>query len=96
MRLSLVGLNLVALAALLTAAWLIYSSTQTFAPLPEVGEKVLLGIFGAGAVALIAASAQFANKRRMNAWGAITPMVVGSLLIVGGFGWLILNAVFPR
>ena len=79
MRLSLVGLNMLALAALLAAAWLIYTATEAFAPMPDVGENVLLGMFGAGALAVLVASAQFAGKRRMNAWGAITPMVVGAL-----------------
>lgn len=96
MRLSLVGLNMMALAALMGAAWLIYNATQSFAPIPELGQKALLGVFGTGALAMLIASAQFAAKRRMNAWGAITPMVIGALLIVGGFAWLILNATFPR
>ena len=96
MRLSLVGLNMLALAALLAAAYLIFISTQSFAPVPELGQKVLLGIFGTGALAMLVASAQFAGKRRMNPWGAITPMVIGALLIAAGFGWLILNATFPR
>lgn len=96
MRLSLVGLNLAALAALLASAYLIYNATQSFAPVSDLGQKVLLGIFGAGALAMVIASAQFAGKKRMHAWGAITPMVVGAMLIVGGFAWLILNATFPR
>lgn len=96
MRLSLVGLNLLALGALMGAAWLIYSATQTIAPLPEIGRNLLFGILGAGSFAMLIAVVQFSRRRRMNAWGAITPMVIGSLLIIGGFAWLILNATFPR
>ena len=96
MRLSLVGLNMLALAALLGAAYLIFNATQPVAPVPELGQKMLLGMFGIGALAMLVASAQFAGKRRMNAWGAITPMVVGAMLIAGGSAWLILNATFPR
>lgn len=96
MRLSLVGLNLLALGALMGAAWLIYNATQTVAPIPEMGRNVLFGILGAGSFAMLIAVVQFSRRRRMNAWGAITPMVIGSLLIIGGFAWLILNATFPR
>lgn len=96
MRLSLVGLNVLALAALLGAAWLIYSSTEAMAPLPGIGRNVLFGVLGTGAFAMLVASVQFSGKRRMNAWGAITPMVIGAILIAGGFGWLIINATLPR
>jgi len=96
MRLSLVGLNLLALAVLLGAAWLNFNAAQQFAPLPEAGRRALFWVFGLGAAALLVAVAQFSRKRRMHPWGAITPMVIGFLLLAGGFGWLILNAAVPR
>lgn len=96
MRITLVGLNLLALGVLLGAAWLIFNATQTYAPVPEVGRKALMWIFGLGSGALLVAVAQFSGKRRMHAWGAITPMVVGALLLGGGFAWLVLNATLPR
>jgi len=96
MRLSLVGLNLIAIAVLLGAAWLIFNATQSFAPVPELGRQALYWVFGLGAAALLVAVAQFSRRRRMHPWGAITPMVIGFLLLAGGFGWLVLNATLPR
>jgi len=96
MRVTLVGLNLAALAGFLAAAWLIFNATQQFAPVSEAGRTVLFSVFGLGAVALLAAVVQFAGRRRMHAWGAITPMVIGALLLVGGFAWLVFNATLPR
>ncbi|MBX7248672.1 MAG: hypothetical protein K1X35_06405 [Caulobacteraceae bacterium] len=96
MRLSLVGLNVLALAAMLGASWLVFQSTEQFAPVEEIGRQVLLGVFGFGALALLAATVQFSGKRRIHAWGAITPMVVGFLLLGGGFAWLVFNATLPR
>jgi hypothetical protein len=96
MRLSLVGLNILALAALLGASWLVFDSTQDYAPVDALGRKVLMGVLGAGALAMLVATVQFSGKRRMHAWGAITPMVIGFLLLGGGFAWLVANATFPR
>lgn len=96
MRLTLVGLNLLALAALLGAAWLVFESTQESNPVPETGQYVLAAIFATGAVMSLAAVAQFSGKRRMHAWGAITPLVIGFLLLGAGFAWLVANAMMPR
>ncbi len=95
MRLSLVGLNLLALAALLGAAWLLYSATRDIAPLTEIGRNILFGVFGAGALASLIAVIQFSGKRRMRAWWAITPMFIGFLLLGGGFAWLVASAMVP-
>lgn len=96
MRISLIGLNVLALSALLGAAWLMFRATQAVAPVDQTGELALYTVFGLGASACLLASLQFARRRRMHAWGAITPMVVGSLLLAGGFLWLVLNATLPR
>lgn len=96
MRLSLIGLNLLALTALLGASWLVFQSTEQFAPVHDMGRQVLYGVFGLGALALLAATVQFSGKRRMHAWGAITPMVIGFILLGGGFAWLVANATLPR
>jgi hypothetical protein len=96
MRLSLIGLNILALAALLGASWLVFQSTQAFAPVNELGRNVLFGVLGAGALALLVATVQFSGKRRMHAWAAITPMVIGFVLLGGGFAWLIANATFAH
>lgn len=94
-RLSLVGLNLLALAALMGAAWLLYSSTQETVPLNEDGRNVLFGVFAAGALASLIAVLQFSGKRRMRAWWAITPMFIGFVLLTAGFVWLIASAMVP-
>ena len=95
MRLSLVGLNLLALAALMGAAWLLYSATRETAPLTEEGRNILFGVFGAGGLASLIAVVQFSGKRRMRPWWAITPMFIGFLLLGAGFAWLIASAMVP-
>ncbi len=95
MRLTLVGLNVLALGVLLGAAWLIFNAVQAVSPVPDIGRQALMWIFGVGAAALLLAVAQFSSKRRMHAWGAITPMVIGALLLCGGFGWLLFHATQP-
>lgn len=95
MRLSLVGLNLLALVALLGAAWLLHTATQETAPLTEEGRNVLFGVFAAGAFASLIAVLQFSGKRRMRAWWAITPMFIGFILLGGGFAWLVASAMVP-
>jgi hypothetical protein len=96
MRISLVGLNMLALAVLLVAAWLVFEASQQAAPVSDMGRAILLGVFAAGAAGSLAAVIQFSGKRRMRPWNAITPMVVGFLLIVGGFPCRVINAFLPR
>ncbi len=93
MRLSLVGLNLLALAALMGAAWLLFTATQETAPLTEDGRNILFGVFAVGGLASLIAVLQFSGKRRMRAWWAITPMFIGFLLLGAGFAWLIASAM---
>lgn len=94
-RLSLVGLNMLALAALMGAAWLLYSATQETVPLTEDGRNALFGVFAAGALACLVAVIQFSGKRRMKPWWAITPMFIGSVLLFCGFIWLVASAMVP-
>lgn len=95
MRLSLVGLNLLALAALMGAAWLLHASTQETAPLTEEGRNILFGVFGAGGLASLIAVIQFSGKRRMRAWWAITPLFIGFVLLGAGSAWLVASAMVP-
>lgn len=94
MRLSLVGLNLLALSLLLASARLVLEATDTVAPVGDASRLALYAVFGAGAAACLYAALQFSRRRR--GYGALGPafLTVGALLLVAGVGWLVAVAAW--
>jgi hypothetical protein len=77
MRFSLLGLNALALAALIVPAFLIYNATASSMG-PWAG--VCLGAFGLGALSLFGAMTRLSGKRT-NARGAIPLIALGAALV---------------
>jgi hypothetical protein len=91
MRLSLLGLNVVALSVLVVPAYLIYDATSASL---KPWNEICLGAFGLGALCIVGAMAGLSGKRAKPS-SAIPLIALGACLIAVPLT-LLLGAVMTR
>ena len=91
MRLSLLGLNVVAIGVLIVPAYLIYDATSAAL---RPWNEICLGAFGLGALCIVAAMAGLGGKR-VNPTTAVPLIALGACLIAAPLT-LIVGAAISR
>jgi hypothetical protein len=89
MRLALFGLNLLALAAAVFPAVLIFEAVSDSRGLDPVSRQTFFVLLSAGAVMCLAAAAALTKRRRPNPELATRLLSVGAALVSGAIGWAV-------
>ena len=87
MRASLFGLNVMALAAAVVPAVLIFNAAAMAHPLAPVSRETFFGLLGAGALMCLVAAAALTKRRRPDPTLAVRLMSLGALLFTGAISW---------